>query len=281
MVNEVRFAVGLPTVGQFGAPGELVELAVAAEEAGWDGVFLWDHLLFREPDWPVANSTAVLGAVAAVTSRVRLGVLMNAVARRRPAQLAAETATLDVLSGGRLVFGASLGSYPDEWSRLGEDPDPRVRADRLDEGLAVIDALWSGQDVHYGGRYLTVDGARMPLRPVQRPRVPVWVGGAWPARRPFRRAAQWDGVMPIHRDFGSGQTMPAATLAEVVGYVSEHRDPAAAPIDVALEGRTDPGDTDTVAPYAAAGLTWWIEAFGWWRGDLTATRARITAGPPR
>jgi alkanesulfonate monooxygenase SsuD/methylene tetrahydromethanopterin reductase-like flavin-dependent oxidoreductase (luciferase family) len=281
VTNGVSYAVGLPTVGQFGDPGALVDLAGAAEEAGWDGVFFWDHLLYGEPGWPVANATVVAGAAAAVTTRVRLGVLINAVARRRPAQLAAETATLDVLSGGRAVFGAGLGSYPDEWTRLGEDGDPRTRADRLDEGLAVIDALWSGTEVHHRGAGLTVDGVRMPLTPVQRPRVPVWIGGTWPARRPFRRAAKWDGVMPTHRDYGLGETMPPATLAEVLRYVAEHRDPAAAPIEVALEGRTEPGDTCTVPPYAAAGLTCWIEACGWWRGGPAAARDRIAAGPPR
>ena len=285
MVNGVSYAVGLPTLGEFGDPGALVGLARAADEAGWDAVFFWDHLLYRERDWPVANSTVVVGAAAAVTSRVRLGIMVNAVARRRPAQLAAETATLDALSGGRAVFGAALGSYPDEWSRLGEDADPGARAAKLDAGLEIIDALWTGEEVRYAGAGLTVDGVRMPLTPVQRtaagrPRVPVWVGGSWPARRPFRRAARWDGVMPTHRDYGLGQTMPPATLAEVLAYVGEHRDPAAPPIDVALEGRTEPGGTDPVPEYAAVGLTWWIEAFGWWRGGPGAAAARIAQGPP-
>jgi alkanesulfonate monooxygenase SsuD/methylene tetrahydromethanopterin reductase-like flavin-dependent oxidoreductase (luciferase family) len=283
MAGGVSFSVGLPTVGQFGDPAELVGSAVAAEQAGWDGVFFWDHLLYGQPAWPVANSTVVAAAAAARTSRVRLGVLINPVARRRPALLAAETATLDVLSGGRMVFGAGLGSFSDEWTRLGEDGDATARAARLDEGLAVIDALWTGEEVQHRGEYLTVDGVRMPLRPVQRPRVPVWIGGTWPARRPFRRAARWDGVMPTHRDYGLGETMPPAVLAEIVEYVAEHRDAAAGAFDVALEGQTEPGDSgaEVVAPYAAAGLTWWIEAFGWWRGGWAATSARIAAGPPR
>ncbi|HVQ96912.1 MAG TPA: LLM class flavin-dependent oxidoreductase [Mycobacteriales bacterium] len=280
MTSGVSHAVGLPTMGEFGDPATLVDLARAADEAGWDGVFFWDHLLWRDPSWPVANSTVVVGAAAAVTTRVRLGIMVNAVARRRPAQLAAETATLDALSGGRAVFGAALGSYPDEWTRLGEDGDPRTRADLMDESLTVIDALWSGAPVTHRGAALTVDQVRMALTPVQRPRVPVWIGGSWPARRPFRRAARWDGVMPTHREYPSGTTMPPATLAEVLAYVGEHRDPAAGPLDVVLEGRTEPGDTSTVAAYAEVGLTWWIEAFGWWRGGLATARQRIAAGPP-
>jgi alkanesulfonate monooxygenase SsuD/methylene tetrahydromethanopterin reductase-like flavin-dependent oxidoreductase (luciferase family) len=272
----MRFGVGLPTVGEFGDPVALVELAVAADQAGWDGVFFWDHLLFREPGWPVANSTVVLAAAAARTSRVRLGVLVNGVARRRAGQLAAETATADVLSGGRVVFGAGIGSYPDEWTRFGEDGDAATRAAIMDESLTVIDRLWSGEVVDFAGEHARVDGVAMPLRPVQRPRVPVWIGGRWPARRPFRRAARWDGVMPTHADYGLGETMPPAELAAVVGYVREHRD---APIDVILEGRTEPG-APVPAGYQEAGLTWWIEAQGWWRGGIRDAHDRIAAGPP-
>jgi alkanesulfonate monooxygenase SsuD/methylene tetrahydromethanopterin reductase-like flavin-dependent oxidoreductase (luciferase family) len=286
VTDGVSCAVGLPTVGEFGDPAALVGLARAADEAGWDAVFFWDHLLWRDPTWPVANSTVVIGAAAAVTTRVRLGIMINAVARRRPAQLAAETATLDALSGGRAVFGAALGSYPDEWSRLGEDAEPRVRAEKLDAGLEIIDALWTGKEVTYQGAGLTVDAVTMPLTPVQRtaeqrPRVPVWIGGRWPARGPFRRAARWDGVMPTHADYGLGETMPPTELAEILAYVRKHRGPAAPPLDVALEGRTEPGDSTTLPAYAAVGLTWWIEAFGWWRGGLATARDRIAAGPPR
>ncbi len=275
----MKYAVGLPNVGTFGDPRLLVDLAVGAEAAGWDAVFVWDHLLYREPGWPVANPTAVVAAIAARTERIRLGVMVNAVARRHPGQLAAESATIDALSGGRLVFGAALGSYTDEWTRFGDDADPRLRADRLDEGLAAITALWSGETTTFDGDHVHVDAVRMPLTPVQRPRVPVWCGGSWPAKRPFRRAARWDGVMPTHREYGLGKTMPPSELAAIVTYVHEHRDPAAGPIDVVLEGSTEAG---AAVPdgYAEAGLTWWIEAFGWWRGDPDSTRARIAAGPP-
>lgn len=273
----MKYAVGLPVVGDYGDPGLLVELAVRAEEAGWDACFIWDHLLYHQPGWPVANPTVVTAAIAARTERIRFGVMVNAVARRHPGQLAAEAASLDALSGGRLVFGAGLGSYPGEWTAFGEDADARVRAEKLDAGLAVMNALWSGEPTTVTGEEI-----RMPLTPIQRPRPPVWCGGRWPAKPPFRRAARWDGVMPTHRDYGLGQTMPPSELADVVKYVAAHRDPAAGPFDVALEGRTEPtGGAAVVAPYAEVGLTWWIEALGWWRGDHAAVKSRIAAGPPR
>jgi alkanesulfonate monooxygenase SsuD/methylene tetrahydromethanopterin reductase-like flavin-dependent oxidoreductase (luciferase family) len=154
-----------------------------------------------------------------------------------------------VLSGGRLVVGAGLGSYPAEWTAFGRDGDARVRADQLDEGLAAIAALWTGEPVKLAGDHVTVDGARMPLTPVQRPRPPIWCGGRWPHRRPFRRAAQWDGVMPVHRDYGLGETMPPDELAAIVAYVTAHRDPARGPFDVAVEGSTEPESAaDRVAP---------------------------------
>ena len=167
--------------------------------------------------------------------------MVHAVARRRPGQLAAEAATLDVLSNGRLVFGAALGSFADEWTRFGESADPLRRAERLDEGLAAITALWSGEPATFEGEHVHVDAVRMPLTPVQRPRPPVWCGGSWPAKRPFRRAARWDGVMPTHRDYGLGETMPPSELAAIVDYVRSHRDPAAGPFDVAVEGWTEAG----------------------------------------
>ncbi|MGF7238460.1 MAG: LLM class flavin-dependent oxidoreductase [Frankia sp.] len=139
----VRFAVGLPNVGLFGQPDLLVSLAAEAERYGWDGVFLWDHLLYREPNWPVADPTVTIAAIAASTSRLRLGVLMTAAARRRVGKLAREVAALDVLSRGRLVFGVGLGSIEREFSAFGEASDAATRAERLDETLSVLDGLWS------------------------------------------------------------------------------------------------------------------------------------------
>jgi len=278
-----RCAVGVPTVSTFGDPRMLVELAVAAEEAGWDGFFLWDHLLWHEPGGHVADPTVVISAVAARTERIRFGIMVNLLARRRAAKVARETVTLDVLSGGRLIVGAGLGSLPAEFTAFGENADPRVRAARLDESLHLLDALWTGQPVTFHGEYLTATDVTMLPRPVQRPRIPIWCGGRWPNRPPFRRAARWDGVLPTHTGYGLGETMPPDELRAVIRYTRVHRT-ADGPFDVALEGRTDGSAADRggqlVAAYVRAGLTWWIEALGWWRGTPADAMARVRQGPP-
>src|SRR6266542_3628505 len=186
----VHYAVGLPVVGEFGDPLLLTELAVGAEEHGWDGVYLWDHVLYHHPQWSVASPVVTLAAIAARTSRVRLGVLVTALARRRVQVVARETATLDVLSGGRLVFGAGLGSMDAEYTAFGEDPDLLTRAVRLDESLNALVALWSGEPVSMRGELVRVSGVQMRPTPVQRPRIPVWCAGKWPNRAGFRRGAR-------------------------------------------------------------------------------------------
>ena len=279
----LRFAVGVPNVGPFGDARLLTDLAVAAEDSGWDGFFLWDHLLYMYQNWPVADPTVVIAAVAARTSRVRFGVLMNLLARRRVGKVARESVTLDHLSGGRLIVGAGLGSLAAEFASFGESADPRRRAAALDESLSALTALWRGEPVTFHGEHVTIDDVTMLPVPVQRPRIPIWCGGRWPHRAPFRRAARWDGVMPTHTGYGLGETMPPSELATVLRYLGEHRD-SAAPLDVALEGRTDGSAADRgaaqVRPYREAGLTWWVEALGWWRGSPADALARVRQGPP-
>lgn len=278
-----RFSVGVPNVGPFGDPRLLTDLAVAAEDSGWDGFFIWDHLLYRDQRWPVADPTVVISAVAARTSRVRFGILINLLARRRVGKVARETVTLDHLSGGRLIVGAGLGSLAEEFTSFGEPGGARERAARLDESLQALAELWGGGPVTFQGEHVTITGVTMLPRPLQQPRIPIWCGGRWPHKAPFRRAARWDGVMPTHTGYGLGETMPPSDLAAVVRYVSEYRD-SAEPFAVALEGRTDGLSPDRggrhVAPYLQAGMTWWVEALGWWRGSAQDAMARVRQGPP-
>jgi alkanesulfonate monooxygenase SsuD/methylene tetrahydromethanopterin reductase-like flavin-dependent oxidoreductase (luciferase family) len=277
----VECAIGLPNVGEYGDPRLLVALAGEAEAAGWAGVFLWDHVAYRERGWPVADPYVAVAAMAQATSSVRLGVLVSAVARRRPWKLARETASLDVLSAGRLVVGAGLGSQArEEFAAFGEDPDPRVRAERLDEGLAILSGLWCGEAYSHHGRHYTVEETVFLPRPVQRPRIPIWIAGRWPARPPFRRAARWDGLFATFDGIGHVDTPSPVQLRMAVEYTLAHREASDARFDVAVEGQSTGVDPDLLSPFEQAGLTWWIEKLGWFRGSVDAMRERIQQGPP-
>lgn len=279
--DRLQCAVGLPNVGEYGDPRRLVELAGLAEQAGWGGVFVWDHVAYREPGWPVADPYVTVAAIAAATRRVRIGVMITALARRRPWNFARETASLDLLSGGRLVVGVGLGSQPrEEFEFFGEDPDPRVRAERLDEGLDILVGLWSGESFAYSGRHYSVHETVFVPRPLQRPRIPIWVGGRWPARRPFRRAARFDGMFPTFEGVGHAELPEPEHLRAAVDYAHSQRQGASAPFAVVLEGQSDGPDPELVARYAEVGMTWWIEKLGWFRGPLELNRRRIERGPP-
>jgi alkanesulfonate monooxygenase SsuD/methylene tetrahydromethanopterin reductase-like flavin-dependent oxidoreductase (luciferase family) len=274
----MRFGISVPNIGDLGT---LLELGVETDRAGWDGFFLWDHMRFAT-EFPVqvVDPWVALGALAARTDRVRLGTLVTPVARRRPWKLARETVTLDHLSGGRLVLGVGLGYPPDaDFELLGEDPDDRIRAARLDEGLEVLTRLWSGERFDFEGRHLHIRDTEFHPAPVQRPRIPIWVAGMWPNRAPFRRAARYDGVVPIAVDEGGAPVALAASeLAEVVAYVRAHR-ATDEPFEVVHGG---PAEPDAIAASEAAGATWYladagVEGPGWEEPTL----ALVRGGPPR
>ena len=267
-------AVGVPNLAEYADPHVLVELAVGAERAGWDGFFIWDHLVPEDPLTPAADPQVALAAIAAATSRVRIGAMVTPLARRRPHKVARETVTLDQLARGRLIFGAGLG-----WSReleheaFGEDG--AARGDKLDEALQVLTGLWSGETVDFTGEHYTVRGIRF----VPGVRIPVWIGGGWPVKRPFRRAALYDGVFPIIRGAPHEQTMAPQLLREIVAYTFSHRPSHLGALDVVMEGNSE-GDRAALREYKAAGLSWYVEKLGWWRGDLAHVREQIHRGPP-
>ncbi len=282
----VRYAVGLPNVGEFGDTRVLVELAVLAEQHGWDAVYLWDHVLYHDPSWPVANPTVTAAAIAALTNRIRL-IVMHVMPRRQVQIVARESVSLDVLSGGRLTFAAAIGSMDLEFTGFGQAADLRARGALLDAALADLCGLWSTEPV------TVADGAepvRMVPGPLQQPRIPIWCGGRWPNRAPLRRAARYDGAMPTF-EAQTKRVVPASELAAAVEFIASCRAGAAdegarrPDFDIAMEGATEPATAAAlVASYAEVGLTWWIEAMGWWRAEpgtaVAAARSRIFAGPP-
>jgi alkanesulfonate monooxygenase SsuD/methylene tetrahydromethanopterin reductase-like flavin-dependent oxidoreductase (luciferase family) len=285
--SDVRYGVHVPNMWEYGDPRVIAELAVITEESGWDALFVWDHVLFDRRDPPeVCDPWVALAAAACSTDRIRLGAMVTPIARRRPWKLAREVASLDVLSNGRVIFGAGLGVPADaEFEAYGEDADPRVRRGKLDEGLELLRLLWSGERVDFSGEHFSVASVRFRPTPVQAP-LPIWVGGNWPNRRPFRRAARLNGVMP---ERGGGELVSPAELREVVAFISTEKGRQGIR-DNAVYDVVAPGYTSLRAPhtwgstvksYADAGATWWIERFHGDRGDLAHTRERLRAGPPR
>lgn len=238
-------------------PRVVAQLAASAEEHGWDGLFVWDHIVYRAPVRAVADPWIALSAAACATTTLRLGPMVTPLARRRVQKLARETVTLDHLSQGRLTLGVGLGSdNSGELGPWGEETDPRRRATLLDDGLERLAQLWAGE---------------FEPRPVQQPRIPVWVAARWPNRRPVRRAVRWDGLFPIE--------MPGPdALAELAAETREARDRGAPggaePFDIVAE--ITPGEDP--APWHAAGATWVFTDFGR-QPRADEVRAAIAAGP--
>jgi probable F420-dependent oxidoreductase len=262
----VRFGICLANIGTYSDPRVGVRVAEAAEAAGWDGVFIWDHLAFVW-DAPAADPWITLASIASKTSRVRIGPAVTPVARRRPQVLAHEVATLDVLSQGRVVFGAGLGGSESEFGRFGEPTDAKVRAAMLDEGLDVMRALWSGEEVRHRGTHFTVDRVTLAPTPVQ-DSVPVWIGGNRPAS--LRRAARWDGWLADSAD-PTGMTLSPDDVARRIEQIGRNDD-----FDVAVLGQSDRGDPGA---YEQAGATWWLENVHDMRGSVDAVLALVSAGP--
>jgi alkanesulfonate monooxygenase SsuD/methylene tetrahydromethanopterin reductase-like flavin-dependent oxidoreductase (luciferase family) len=264
----VRHGLFFPPFGELAEPARVVELAVEAEAHGWDGVFLWDHMI-RPAGQPqeLADAWTVLTAVAAATERIRLGPMVTPLARRRPHKVARETVTLDRLSGGRLVLGVGLGvNSGGELERFGEEVDDRVRAARLDEALDLLLDLWSGGDVDHHGPHFTAQGVRFLPTPVQSPRIPIWAAARGEPMRPgpLRRAARLDGLFPV------GAT--PERLAEMVSTVRGLRGSLEG-FEVAAEAGPD-ADQDHVDRLVAAGATWILRSLP---VDVTAGEVRRLA----
>jgi probable F420-dependent oxidoreductase len=270
IVSRMRYAVCLANIGTYADPRAAVRVAQQAEAGGWDGIFVWDHLAFV---WgaPAADPWTTLAAIAASTERLLIGTAVTPVARRRPQVLAHQVATLDVLSGGRVILGAGLGGSASEFAKFGEPTDAKTRAEMLDEGLEVIRRLWSGEEVTHHGEHYTVDAVKLAPTPLQN-HVPVWIGGN---RRPSqRRAARWDGWIP-DTNYPPERGASPQDVADGVERIRNARD-SDARFDVAVLGE---GGAITPAAYEQAGATWWLENVHDRRGSLEEVLQLVGAGP--
>ncbi len=293
--SDIKYALYLPNYGVFGDARRLSTLAQEAEQAGWDGFFMWDHIAPYAATTGCGEETVdpwvALAVIAANTRRMRLGTTVTPLPRRRPWKLARETVSLDRLSGGRLILAVGIGLGDGEWGDLGEEPDQRVRGAMLDEGLEVLTGLWSGQPFSHTGLYYPIKRAQFLPTPVQSPRIPIWVGGFWPNKAPLRRMARWDGMFPLFEVYGPEQNV---LLKQAVHTVQAERQALGLtdPFDVVNVGVT-PGDDPAeakarVAAAAEAGMTWWLElmmpeVYGFRSGQPEAfevLRSRVLQGPP-
>ncbi len=256
----MRFALWAPNFGVFADASLVADLAGRAEAAGWDGWFLWDHVVHMAGNEPVVDPWMALAAAALATRRIRLGTVVTPLPRRRPWNVARQAATLDRLSGGRAVLGVGIGTErTEEFRGFGEETDPVRRAAMLDEGLDLIADLWTGAAVHHQGEHYRVDGVAFQPVPVQNP-LPVWVAAVWPHRRPLRRVARWQGVVP--------ERLPGPeAVREIRNVVGPDKDIVVSP------GERPPRE------WASAGATWWMERLC---ADAVVgeVEALVDAGPP-
>ena len=271
--SQVRYGI----VVNAGEPREMADLAAEAEAAGWDGVFYYDAIAIGDAE--LYDPWVVLAAMAMRTERVRLGLIISAPARRRPWKLARETMTIDRLSGGRLVLPVGLGTTDDSgFGNVGEPTDAHTRAELMDESLAILEGLWSGEPFAFEGRHYRFGPMTFRPTPLQRPRIPIWVVGAWPNERSMRRVLRWDGIVT--------QTGALDEIRAIADHIRRARPPDLRDraFEIVVQGSTaaeDPsGASETVRRYAEAGGTWWIDA-DWGAATVDSIRRRIHAGPPR
>jgi alkanesulfonate monooxygenase SsuD/methylene tetrahydromethanopterin reductase-like flavin-dependent oxidoreductase (luciferase family) len=267
----MRFGVTLGAAGEGRDPRGMAALAQLAEQSGWDGIFLEDYLVYQgRADLPTYDPWVTLAAMAMATTRMRLGLTVTPVPRRKPWELAAQSVALDHLSGGRLILGAGAGDVGDTGiATVGEPVNARVRAELLDEGLAILDALWTGEAVHHHGKHYRIDGLRLAATAVQRPRIPVWIGGDLLVAGVRRRLAVWDGACVYKGPPGSGDTLTPDDVRGIVELVTRQRGSADG-FDVKISSAVD---QRLLPEYEAAGATWcnrWIPPTG-----LEETRSAI------
>jgi len=278
----MRFGIAFPTSGPYANPLVLAELAREAEASAWDGCFLWDHIQTRWLE-EIGDPWVSLTAIALATKRIRVGTLVTPLYRRHPWRVARETVTLDRLSEGRFTLGVGLGSdHFGEISSFGGPADDRIRARMLDESLAILNGLWSGEPFSFAGEYYRVSNVCFRPSPLQKPRIPIWIAGTWPKLAPFRRAARYDGVVPVAGDMFS--CLSADQVEKLTEFVNSLRSDAHNSYDVVYSASTEPGsepsNTNLLESFAAAGATWWMETMLAPLWDPQRARERIRRGPP-
>ena len=272
----------MPNFGTASHPETLAKLALESEKSGWDGFFLWNHLVEWDKRVPIYDSFTSLVAIALNTTRIRVGTTVTALPRFKPWEVARQTISLDHLSQGRLTLGVGLGTEEScDYERFGENADNKTLAEKLDESLDIITGLWTGRPFSYQGKHYRLQKTSFIPTPVQKPRIPIWVGGFWPRKAPIKRAAKWDGVIPLKLP---EKLLEPEDLREITSYLRK-RNITKAKFDFVNIGWTTgtnrDRDREKAAPFIEAGMTWWLESLYTKRDSPEKMRKRIRLGPPR
>ena len=276
----MKFGIYAPNFGNtFGNPKLITKLAIEAEKSGWDGFFLWDHIINTEGFPQTVDPFIALTSVAENTEKIHIGTTVTPVPRRRPWKLARETVTLDILSEGRLILGIGLGGSS-EFSVMNEETNLRIMAEMADEQLEILNGLWSGEEFSYTGKHYKIDKVKFLPRPVQRPRIKIWGAGTWPKKGPFKRAAKLDGVVPLSVDYTSPLTPD--DYRKIIEFMKKHglRYPYDI-VEISFDITKSDDKNRTILDFQDAGVNWWLELVMDWTGNYEKIRNIIAKGPSR
>lgn len=284
MSSNIKYGVYIANFGKGWTADDFVKLAKEAEKAGWDGFFLWDHLY--PADMPEANAMdpfVVLAAIASQTKKIRIGTTVTPLSRRSPWQVARETATLDHLSNGRFILGVGLGGDPvNEFAAFGMESNDKIRAEMLDESLDIIQGLWSGEKFAYKGKHYQIKETQFLPATIQKPTIPIWVGGNWPNKPPFKRAARYQGVFPLLK--GSSDGLETSHYPEILAYIKKYQQQQNKSYDVVFmtnffywtkENKFD----EMISDYSSIGVNWFVHCFHPWEGDFDTFKQLVRNSP--
>ena len=275
MKPSTRFGLYLPNFGELAKPDNIVKLARLAEENGWEGIFLWDHIPV-DPSMAAYDPWLLLTLVASNSETLRVGTSVTPLARRRPQKIAKEVVTLDHISKGRVILGIGLGSAP-EFVSYGEQFKPREVAEKLDECVEILRLLWSGEPVDHQGKHYQIKAQHLPT-PVQK-QVPIWVAGKWPNKAPFRRAARHQGVFPLK--LGWDDRLTVQEYRDILGYIERHGGNLEDYDVVMAVFKGDPEEDSWIKGYMDVGVNWIVECLDPWRGNIDVLFEIVKRGPPR
>lgn len=275
----MKFGIYAPNFGDtFGSPKLITELAVEAEKAGWDGFFLWDHVIYPDEGSPdLVDPIIALTSVAENTKKIKIGTIVTPLPRRRPWKLARETVTLDIISDGRFILGGGLGNRS-ELGLMNEETSPRKMAEMAEEQIEILCGLWSGEEFSYEGKYYKLDKAKFLPRPVQKPRIKIWGAGTWPKKGPFRRAVKLDGVVPLSVDYSTPLTPD--DFRNMMEYMKKHG--LCEPYDIveiSFDATKSSEKKRSILEFQDAGVNWWLELVSDWNGSFDKIKDIITQGP--